>query len=121
MVNVRTLGSMGRRGKANWDVGNEFPLPFLSHHQRGGGEWWGRGEAVIYSGEKPMSKPSKVDGWIFFGRCSRNPWELISGFYCLRSVNPNVELKNLLFKFELVFFCFYLSEGGLKLGCNSSR
>lgn len=32
------IGSMGRRGKANWDVGNEFPLPFLSHHQRDKGE-----------------------------------------------------------------------------------
>lgn len=34
---------MGRRGKGDWDVGNEFPLPFLSHHLRGGGEGEGGG------------------------------------------------------------------------------
>lgn len=42
------------RGKANWDVGNEFPLPFLSRHQRGGGGGRGGGGCNLLGWEANM-------------------------------------------------------------------
>ena len=39
-----------------------------------------------------------------------------SGFDFLRSANPNVYPESLPFKFELVFFCLWLSEVGKRVG-----
>lgn len=97
VVAVRTSGFMGGgSGKANWDVSKEFPLSFLSHCRRRGCHLlpWEADVSVSQSGR--LDIPLKV---------------LILGFDFPSSINPNVELKCLLLKFELFFFRFCLSEG----------